>query len=316
VRRGLTSLARADPWGALSAPTRYRPRSPLPCASAHGRPDGVARHRRPLRRAGRAHALARRRAQSSSSSIAPWPWRPAAGLELVDQLLTEPACAATTCCRASAAATCWPGWAARTSAGRVPARGVPGEERARTGAAPGTRRRGRPSGDRRCAGRSHLRRSFRELADDPRVRAAILTGTGKFFSFGFDIPKFLGYSKDAFANYLGRFTGLYRELYSFWVGARRTQEILYGGKLYSAEEAQALGLVDLVVSEDRLPDAARDLARRYAAQDPAAFRSIKELLRRPVIENMCARERQSIREFVDIWYSERTWKQLQQIEIR
>jgi len=214
--------------------------------------------------------------------------------------------------------------------------------------------------------------TFRELAENPRVRAAILTGTGKFFSFGFDIPKFLGYSKDAFAGYLGRFTGLYRELYShpkpvvaalnghavaggcmlatacdarimadgkakvglneigfgssvfagsvailtFWVGARRAQEILYGGKLYSAEEAQALGLVDSVVSEDRLLEAARDLARRYAAHDPAAFRSIKELLRRPVIEDMRAREPQSIREFVDIWYSERTWKQLQQIEIR
>src|SRR6185369_16218015 len=46
--------------------------------------------------------------------------------------------------------------------------------------------------------------TFRELADDPRVRAAILTGTGKFF----------GYSEDAFAGYLGRFTELYRELYA------------------------------------------------------------------------------------------------------
>ena len=214
--------------------------------------------------------------------------------------------------------------------------------------------------------------TFRELADDPRVRAAILTGTGKFFSFGFDIPKFLGYSKDAFAEYLGRFTGLYRELYAHpkpvvaalnghavaggcmlatacdarimaagkakiglneigfgssvfagsvailtaLVGARRAQEILHGGKLYSAEEALALGLVDAVVSEDHLLDAARDLARRHGAQAPAAFRSMKELLRRPVIEDIRAREPQSIRDFVDIWYSEPTWKQLQKIEIR
>jgi enoyl-CoA hydratase/carnithine racemase len=31
---------------------------------------------------------------------------------------------------------------------------------------------------------------FRQLADDPRVRGTILTGTGSFFSFGFDIPHF------------------------------------------------------------------------------------------------------------------------------
>jgi enoyl-CoA hydratase/carnithine racemase len=103
---------------------------------------------------------------------------------------------------------------------------------------------------------------------------------------------------------------------TFWVGARRAQEILYGGKLYTAEEAQALGLVDAVVSEDGLLEAARDLARRHAARDPAAFRSMKGLLRRPVIEDMSARGPQSIREFVDLWYSEPTWKQLQQIEIR
>jgi len=33
-------------------------------------------------------------------------------------------------------------------------------------------------------------------------------------------------------------------------------------------------------------------------------------------EDIRAREPRSIREFVDIWYSELTWKQLQQIEIR
>ncbi len=33
-----------------------------------------------------------------------------------------------------------------------------------------------------------MSRSFGELALDPSVRAITLTGTGKFFSFGFDIP--------------------------------------------------------------------------------------------------------------------------------
>ena len=216
-----------------------------------------------------------------------------------------------------------------------------------------------------------LSRRFGELSDDPEVRGIVLSGTGKFFSFGFDIPHFLSMSKGAFADYLGRFTALYRELFvhpkpivaalnghavaggcmlaaacdarimvsgkakiglneigfgssvfagsvamlEFWVGPRRAQEMLYGGGLYSAEDALGLGLVDAVVSDPELADAARATARRHAARDPGAFRSIKRLLRQPVVDAMLAREAASIAEFVDIWYSEPTWKNLQEIKI-
>jgi enoyl-CoA hydratase/carnithine racemase len=213
---------------------------------------------------------------------------------------------------------------------------------------------------------------FHQLAEDPRVRAAILTGSGKFFSFGFDIPSFLGYSKEAFSEFLGKFTALYRQLFShpkpivaainghavaggcmlasacdarvmaagkgkiglneigfgsslfagslemlaFCVGGRRAQEIAYSGTLYSAEEALSLGLVDRVTSESELRAAAGELARRHATKDEAAFRSIKALLRQPIADAMAAREAESIREFVAIWYSESTWKNLQAIQIR
>ncbi|MBA4398057.1 MAG: enoyl-CoA hydratase/isomerase family protein, partial [Syntrophus sp. (in: bacteria)] len=39
---------------------------------------------------------------------------------------------------------------------------------------------------------------FRALSYDPGVTAVILTGEGKFFTFGFDIPEFLSYTKEAF----------------------------------------------------------------------------------------------------------------------
>jgi len=216
-----------------------------------------------------------------------------------------------------------------------------------------------------------LSASLGQLADDPRVRGTILTGTGSFFSFGFDIPHFLGYSKEAFTEYLGRFTTLYRELFShpkpivaalnghavargcmlatacdarimvggkakiglneiafgssvfagsvgmlrFCVGERRAQEILYAGTLYSADEALAFGLVDAIATDAGLIDEARSAARQLAAKDPEAFRSIKQLLRKPIIDEMLAREPQSIREFVEIWYSEGTWRRLQEIKI-
>jgi len=212
---------------------------------------------------------------------------------------------------------------------------------------------------------------FKQLAEDLEVRGSILTGTGKFFSFGFDIPHFLGYSREAFTRYLISFTALYRQLFShpkplvaalnghavaggcmlalacdtrimasgkakiglneigfgssvfagsaemlaFWLGPRRAEEILLRGMLYTADEAQSIGLVDAVVPEGELIEAARKLVQQHASKEPAAFRSIKALLRKPVIDAAAAREPQSIREFVEIWYSAPTWKKLQEIKI-
>ena len=56
---------------------------------------------------------------------------------------------------------------------------------------------------------------LRSLAADPDVKAVILTGDGPFFSFGFDIPEFLGYSRESFAKFLHRFTGLYSYLFTY-----------------------------------------------------------------------------------------------------
>lgn len=60
-----------------------------------------------------------------------------------------------------------------------------------------------------------LRQAFRELEKDRKTRALILTGSGKFFSFGFDIPHFLSYSKEEFTRYLRSFTDLYTEVFLF-----------------------------------------------------------------------------------------------------
>jgi hypothetical protein len=46
-----------------------------------------------------------------------------------------------------------------------------------------------------------------------------------------------------------------------------------------------------------------------------AFASIKSLVRKPVAEEMRRRESSSIREFVEIWYSDATRANLQKIKI-
>lgn len=213
---------------------------------------------------------------------------------------------------------------------------------------------------------------FRALSYDQAVRAVILTGEGKFFTFGFDIPEFLGYTKEAFVRYLTKFTGLYTDIFLFpkpviaalnghtiaggcmlaiacdhrimvpgntkislneinfsssvfagsvemmklWLGQKQAEAALLSGAMYSAEEALQLGLIDRIAVRADLENEAIKKARECAAQDSAAFRSIKLLLRRPVAEEMMKREKTSILEFVDIWYSENTWKSLQQKVIR
>jgi len=197
---------------------------------------------------------------------------------------------------------------------------------------------------------------LRSLAADIDTRAVILTGDGAFFSFGFDIPEFLGYSRESFAKFLQRFTALYSYLFTypkpivaalnghaiaggcmlalscdyrimvsgnakislneisfgssvfagsvemlrFLVGGKNAQAILYDGTMYSAETAVQLGMIDKVSSTERLMKDAREMAQRMTEKDAAAFRSIKNLLRAPVAEDMARNEERSVQEFVSI----------------
>lgn len=210
-----------------------------------------------------------------------------------------------------------------------------------------------------------------ELGEDPAVRAVVITGEGKFFSFGFDIPELYDYSKEDFTRYLEKFTGLYTLLYELpkpvvaalnghavaggcmlalacdrrlmvpdhakislneitfgasvfagsvemlvaCTGQREAEEILTTGAMYTGSEAIAMGLVDETVEPARLMEAASAEARELA-RNPEAFRSLKSLLRSPIAARMRDREAASIREFVRIWYSEETRRQLEKITIR
>jgi Delta3-Delta2-enoyl-CoA isomerase len=216
-----------------------------------------------------------------------------------------------------------------------------------------------------------LRERLIELETDEDVKAIILTGRGKFFSFGFDIPEFLSFTKTEFTDYVTNFTDLYTylflypkpvvaalnghaiaggcmlslacdsrvmvtgkskialneiafgstvfagstEMLRFLVGNANATQILYTGAMYSAEEAMSLGLAQEVVTEDNLMARARKIASDFASKHAPAFASIKSLLRKPIVENMIKRERASIQDIVDIWYSEPTWANLRKIEI-
>ena len=216
-----------------------------------------------------------------------------------------------------------------------------------------------------------LRLRLKALEVDQDLKAVVLTGRGKFFSFGFDVPEFLSFPKAEFTNYLTNFSDLYTylflypkpvvaalnghtiaggcmlalacdtrvmvagkgnislneiafgssvfagsaEILRFWIGSANATKVLYSGAMYSAEEAMRLGLVEKVLTEDNLMVEARRIASDLASKHSPAFASIKSLLRKPIVDDMIQRERASIREFVDIWYSEPTWANLQNIKI-
>jgi Delta3-Delta2-enoyl-CoA isomerase len=217
-----------------------------------------------------------------------------------------------------------------------------------------------------------LRACLEDLAADEQSRGVILTGRGKFFSFGFDIPEFLSYSPEDFTRYLTKFTSLYTNIFLFpkpvvaalnghtiagacmlatacdyrvmvdskaklslneisfgasvfagavemlkaCVGHRNAETILCTGSMYSADDALGLGLIDKKTSGESLLEEAKRVARDLGQRNERPFSSIKRLLRKPIAEQMMTREADSIKEFVDIWYSEKTWKQVQEVKIR
>src|SRR5215468_3701178 len=216
-----------------------------------------------------------------------------------------------------------------------------------------------------------LREALKALEGDLEVKALILTGSGKFFSFGFDIPEFLSFTPEQFTAYLINFTDFYTSLFlypkpvvaalnghtiaggcmlalacdyrvivsgkakvslneigfgsavfagsvemlRFWAGSANATNILYSGAMYTAEVAKSLGLVHEVAPEENYMVVARKAASDLASKSLPAFASIKSLLRSPIADEMMRRERESIREFTDIWYSEATWANLQNIRI-
>jgi enoyl-CoA hydratase/carnithine racemase len=212
---------------------------------------------------------------------------------------------------------------------------------------------------------------LKTLEKDETTAVILLKGDGKFFSFGFDVPEFLTYTRDEFERFLLKFTDLYHyiflypkptiavinghaiaggcmlatacdhrlmvsgrakislneisfgasvtagavEMLKYCVGQKKAQSILFSGSMYTAEEAYEMGLIDRIAQDGEFTALSEMFAQDYIGTDLVAFASIKRWLKGPVAERMQQRESESIKEFVDIWYSESTWKNLHSILI-
>jgi enoyl-CoA hydratase/carnithine racemase len=100
------------------------------------------------------------------------------------------------------------------------------------------------------------------------------------------------------------------------VGQRYAEQVLCTGTMYDAEDALLMGLVDRMTTAEELDAIADEVAGNIIRNDMQAYRSLKLLLRGPLADKMKSREKASIKEFVKIWYSESTQKQLKNITIK
>ena len=60
-----------------------------------------------------------------------------------------------------------------------------------------------------------LSETFLNLEHDPTIHSAVLTGAGKFFSFGLDVPEMYDHSPAQFRSFLQSFCALCRQLFLF-----------------------------------------------------------------------------------------------------
>jgi enoyl-CoA hydratase/carnithine racemase len=100
------------------------------------------------------------------------------------------------------------------------------------------------------------------------------------------------------------------------VGHRVAETILLKGLMYSAEQANELGLIDRVSAPDELMSIAHEVASAYTANDLRAFTALKKLVRNPIADEMRKRDPQGNRDFADLWYTPQTRENLKGIQIR
>jgi len=80
------------------------------------------------------------------------------------------------------------------------------------------------------------------------------------------------------------------------VGEKHARDLLLTGRIFAADEALRLGLVNEIVDPDRLLPRAYELARTLMENSPASLRATKELLSQAINEELDRRLETSIEE--------------------
>jgi 3,2-trans-enoyl-CoA isomerase len=193
--------------------------------------------------------------------------------------------------------------------------------------------------------------TLNDLEPEEGVKAIIITGQGKFFSFGFDVPEFLNYSKEDFTRYLKKFSDLCASLFLFpkpvvaalnghtiaggcMIAVACDARIMVSGKAKISLNEITFGSSVLFSTVEMLKNAVGPKTAEYILKTGAMFSAEEacglglidavvteanltneaRTLARNLAQNDFAAFR-SIKKLLDIWYSERTRENLRGIKI-
>jgi 3,2-trans-enoyl-CoA isomerase len=95
-------------------------------------------------------------------------------------------------------------------------------------------------------------------------------------------------------------------LYSFWLGKGHATRSLLEGKLFSPEEALAIGLVDELVNQDSIMTAAERRIRKYMALEPNTWQQSKLNIRKELITATSADQSDALKIMLAQWWSPST----------
>ena len=95
-------------------------------------------------------------------------------------------------------------------------------------------------------------------------------------------------------------------LYAFWLGKANASRSLLEGKLFSPDEAVAIGLVDEVISADSILTAAERKARKYMAFEDNTWQQSKVNIRRDLIEITQANQSADLAVMLEQWWAPST----------
>src|SRR5499433_2223638 len=142
---------------------------------------------------------------------------------------------------------------------------------------------------------------FRTLYDFPKVTiaavngAAIAGGTGlaTLCDFTLAVPEAkFGYTEVR----IGFVPGIVSSFLIANIGEKRARDLLLTGRLFDAEEAHRLGLVNEIVAAEQLMPRAYELARQLMENSPASLRATKALLSSYTKEQLDRQVAQAVRE--------------------
>ncbi|RAJ22010.1 enoyl-CoA hydratase/isomerase family protein [Pedobacter cryoconitis] len=95
-------------------------------------------------------------------------------------------------------------------------------------------------------------------------------------------------------------------LYSFWLGKGHATRSLLEGKLFSPEEALAIGLVDELVNQDSIMTASERKIRKYMALEPNTWQQSKLNIRKELIAATSADQSEALKIMLAQWWSPAT----------